>query len=269
MRAVLGAALAAMTLLTMAKADDMARLHAAGSLKAAMTDIADAFSRAHGVSVERTFGPSGLLRKRIEEGEAAEVFASANMRHPMALAAAGRAAPVALFARNRLCALAQPELAIETTSVLDALLDPDVRVGTSTPKADPSGDYAWALFDKAGALRAGADETLKAKALQLTGGPDSATPPEGRNPYGWVMSEKRADVFLTYCTNAQLAAEDAPGLQIVALPDALAVGAEYGLTVIEGAPEQAWRLAFFILSPAGQRVLRSYGFSVGAVPQGG
>jgi hypothetical protein len=28
------------------------------------------------------------------------------------------------------------------------LLDPPVRVATSTPGADPSGDYAWQLFDK-------------------------------------------------------------------------------------------------------------------------
>ena len=269
MRAVLGLAVALTMAATAANADGTARLHAAGSLKAAMTEIADRFERDHGATVERTFGPSGLLRERIEGGEAAEVFASANMRHPQTLAKAGKAAPVALFARNRLCALAQPDLAVTTESLLDVMLDPEVRLGTSTPKADPSGDYAWALFDKAGAQRPGADEMLKTKALQLTGGPDSAKPPEGRNPYGWVMSEGRADVFLTYCTNARLAEKDTPGLKIVAVPEALAVGAEYGLTVLNGASEQAWKLAFYILSPAGQKVLESYGFAVGAVPQGG
>jgi ABC-type molybdate transport system substrate-binding protein len=207
------------------------------------------------------------LRQRIEGGEAAEVYASAAMRHPEALAAAGMAGPVALFARNRLCALAQPELEIDSASLLDVLLDPAIRVGTSTPKADPAGDYAWAVFAKAGGLVEGAEDMLKEKALQLTGGPDSPAPPEGRNPYGWVMSEGRADVFLTYCTNAVLAERDTAGLQIVALPEALAVGAEYGLTVMAGAPAEAWRLALFILSPEGQRVLASYGFSAAGVPE--
>lgn len=268
MRAIL-AAVAALTM-TMttgpALADATVRLHAAGSLKAAMTDIADAFETAHGGRVERAFGPSGLLRQRIEGGEAAEVYASANMRHPAALADAGMAAPVALFARNRLCALAQPEVAIGTATVLDVLLDPAIRVGTSTPKADPAGDYAFAVFDRAGALRPGATATLKEKALQLTGGPDSVPPPEGRNPYGWVMGEGRADVFLTYCTNAVLAARDTPGLRIVALPEDLAVGADYGLTVMAGASEAAWELAFFILSPPAQRILAGYGFAAVGVP---
>ncbi|MBY8977172.1 molybdate ABC transporter substrate-binding protein [Rhodobacteraceae bacterium NNCM2] len=249
-----------------AHAGEPVRLHAAGSLKSAMTDIADAFEQAHGRTVARSFGPSGLLRQRIEGGETAEVFASANMRHPAALADAGKAAPVVLFARNRLCALAQPEVETSSDTLLDTLLNEGIRLGTSTPKADPSGDYAWEVFAKADDLRPGAGETLRTKALQLTGGPDSAKPPEGRNPYGWVMSEGRADVFLTYCTNAVLAERDTPGLQVIALPGPLSVGADYGLTVMNGAPEGAWDLAFYILSPAGQKVLASYGFVAAGVP---
>lgn len=266
MRAMI-AAIVAMTITTgAAVAGETVRLHAAGSLRAAMTEIADAFEAAHGGDVERAFGPSGLLRERIEGGEPAQVYASANMRHPTILAEAGLAAPVALFARNRLCALAQPEVAVETGDLLDVLLSPAIRVGASTPKADPAGDYAFEMFDKADALRPGASAALKAKALLLTGGSDSATPPEGRNPYGWVMSEGRADVFLTYCTNAVLAERDTPGLRIVALPEGLAVGADYGLTVMNGSSEAAWRLAFFILSPQGQRILARYGFAAGGVP---
>jgi ABC-type molybdate transport system substrate-binding protein len=35
-----------------------------------------------------TFGASGLLKDRIQAGERADVFASANMEHPQALACA-------------------------------------------------------------------------------------------------------------------------------------------------------------------------------------
>lgn len=266
MRAILAAALA-MTLATgTLAAEETVRLHAAGSLRAAMTDISDAFEKSHGVRVERAFGPSGLLRQRIESGEPAEVYASANMRHPARLAHAGSAAPVVLFARNRLCALAQPEVSADPDAILDLMLDPGIRLGTSTPKADPAGDYAWEVFEKAGALRPGAAETLKAKALQLTGGPDSATPPEGRNLYGWVMHARQADLFLTYCTNAVLAERDTPGLQIVALPRELAVGADYGLTIMNGSPETASKLALFILSPSAQRILAGYGFDASGIP---
>ena len=81
------------------------------------------------------------------------------------------------------------------------------------------------------------------------------------------MAEDRADVFLTYCTNAVLAREEVPELQIVSLPEELAVGADYGLIVRKDAPGEAWRLALFILAPDGQGILADYGFTSGALPQ--
>ena len=43
--------------------------------------------------VELEFGASGLLRERLEQGEAADVFASANMEHPEALSRSGKVEP--------------------------------------------------------------------------------------------------------------------------------------------------------------------------------
>ena len=43
-------------------------------------------------------------------------------------------------------------------------------IAPSTPKADPSGDYAFELFRKAEAIKPGAQTALEKKALQLTGG---------------------------------------------------------------------------------------------------
>ncbi|MCB1930767.1 MAG: molybdate ABC transporter substrate-binding protein [Rhodocyclaceae bacterium] len=250
-----------------ARPADALTLHAAGSLKAALGEVAAAYTRATGVAVETHFGPSGLLRKAIEDGERPDVFASANMAHPERLAQEGWGRPVVLFARNQLCALAQPDVDVDADRLLAVIVKPDVRLGTSTPKADPSGDYAWKLFENAEKIRPGSFSVLSSKALKLTGGPDSEKPPQGRNTYGWLMEERRADLFLTYCTNAVLARREVPGLQIVDVPDALAVGADYGLLVRNEAPEPAWRLAMFILSPEGQRILRAYGFAAPGVPR--
>jgi molybdate transport system substrate-binding protein len=52
----------------------------------------------------------------------------------------------------------------------------------------------------------------------------------------------------------------------VALPDTLAVGADYGLTVMAEASPSAYRLAMFVLSPDGQRILASHGFAVPHLP---
>lgn len=236
-------------------------LHAAGSLRDALDDIAAAYEKSSGIKVTATYGASGTLREQIEQGTRAEVFASANMEHPFALARAGRSGPVALFARNQLCALTRPGLTVSPANVLDRMLEPSVKLGTSTPRADPSGDYAWEVFRKAEAIHPGAFTTLSHKALQLTGAPISPAAPAGRNLYGMLVAQGRADLFLTYCTNAKAAQRQNPDQQIVALPDKLAVGADYGLTVMATAPAAAWRFAFFILSNDGQHILANHGFA--------
>ena len=58
-----------------------------------------------------------------------------------------------------------------------------------------------------------------------------------------------------------------PELQIVSLPEALAVGADYGLIVRKRASDEAWRLALLILAPAGQTILADDGFASGALPE--
>jgi molybdate transport system substrate-binding protein len=240
-------------------------LYAAGSLRAALTDVARAFeARNGGLKVEAEFAASGLLRERIEKGEAAHVFASADMGHPQKLADAGLArTQVAVFARNQLCALARAGLSVTSAGLLDTLLDPSVRVGTSTPKADPSGDYAFALFAKAEARIPGAKAVLEAKALQLTGGPSSEKAPAGRNQYGWVMDSGQADIFLTYCTNAVLAQKELAALQTVQIPPELNVGADYGMIVLKSAPAAADKLAAFLRSEDGQTILVGHGFGRG------
>ncbi len=245
---------------------EQVQLYAAGSLKAVLGEVIQAFEQTGGTSVKSEFGPSGILRQRIEKDHQAHIFASANMQHPQTLASKGKNGPVVLFARNNLCALAQPDLAVSSAKLLNVMLDAKVRVGTSTPKADPSGDYAWDLFTKAGKLKPGSFELLSGKAMQLTGGPDSPKAPEGRNQYGWVMAEKKADIFLTYCTNAVLAQKEVTQLQIVQIPPELSVGADYGLIVLDGAPIVAWQLALFILGVEGQKILAKHGFIAGGLP---
>jgi len=238
-------------------------LYAAGSLRGALTDIARAYELKTGNKVEAKFGPSGMLKDDIAAGAKPGVFASANTQHPRALHDAGKSGPVVLFARNKLCALATPELKVNSANLLDRMLDGEVKLGTSTPKADPSGDYAFEVFAKAEVIKKGAKATLEKKAKMLTAGTDSAQPPAGKNVYGWHIAEHHADIFLTYCTNAVIAARENPGQQIIALPDKLGVGADYGLTVIKGASAAAEAFADFIVSSDGEAILTSYGFISG------
>jgi molybdate transport system substrate-binding protein len=176
---------------TSAKASEPVLLHAAGSLRSALTEVASAFEAASGQKVEARYGPSGTLKDEIAGGMRAEVFASANMEHPQALAAAGKSGPVVLFARNRLCALVRPGLAVEPATLLDRMLDPNVKLGASTPRADPSGDYAWEMFRKADKVKPGAFDAAEKKALQLTGGPTRRRPRrDARSMVSWSPKAK-------------------------------------------------------------------------------
>tara|TARA_R110002096_G_scaffold279095_2_gene473273 strand:+ start:371 stop:1174 length:804 start_codon:yes stop_codon:yes gene_type:complete len=248
-----------------ALADDIVTIYAAGSLKAALGEVVASYEEKYNIKVVERYGPSGLLREAIESNETPDIFASANMKHPYTLELKHWGSPVVMFARNKLCALAQQDVDITSDTLLDVLLNDTVRVGTSTPKADPSGDYAWELFKKADNLVEGSFSILAGKALQLTGGKNSNPAPNGRNQYGWVLSENKADVFLTYCTNAVLARKEFPTLKIIKVTENLSVGADYGLLVRAGASKEAWQLGMYILSPAGQKILADYGFDAGGM----
>src|SRR5215472_9955355 len=138
-----GALLLMMALATGSAAAETIQLYAAGSLRSALTDIARVYETSTGNRIEAKYGPSGLLKNEIAGGARADVFASANMEHPQALHDEKKSGPVIRFAGNKLCALVRPGLELESASLLKFMLDPDVKLGTSTPKADPSRDYAF------------------------------------------------------------------------------------------------------------------------------
>ncbi len=239
-------------------------VYAAGSLRAALNEVAADFEKSGSGPVRLTYGASGLLRDRIASGEAAQVFASANMEHPRSLALSGKAEPVRAFARNTLCVLAAPGFSLQGKSLAQRLLDSDVKLATSTPKADPSGDYAFEMFDRieaTGAAGVGSAATLKARALQLTGGPGSPPPPANRSVYGDMVAGGQADAFVTYCTNAAQARREQPQLQILAVPDALNVAARYGVVLMQPVTGTARDFVAYLLSAPGQAVLANHGFS--------
>ncbi len=83
-------------------ADSLA-IYAAGSLSGAFSEMVTAFPAAPDTVAAPVFGPSGLLREKIEQGAASDILASADMAQPRKLAHPGQ--PVILFTRNRICAL--------------------------------------------------------------------------------------------------------------------------------------------------------------------
>lgn len=121
-------------------------LLAAGSLRSAFLPLVAHFQQHTGLAVDAQFGPAGLLRERIEAGAPCAVFASANAAHPQALLQAGLAQECQGFAGNQLMLTARRSPDNDGLDWLALLSTPRLRLATSTPGCDPSGDYTWQLF---------------------------------------------------------------------------------------------------------------------------
>jgi molybdate transport system substrate-binding protein len=247
------------TLLPCAVSAQTIHIFAAGSLTAAFTEMVQAFPAPPGSVAPPVFGPSGLLRQQIEHGAPADILASADMAQPRALAHDGPGRLVVMFTRNRLCALGRAGLGLTQDNLLDRLLDPKVRLATSTPGADPGGDYAWAVFARAEVVHPGARATLEAKAMKLVGGPQTPPLAPGHGAVQGVFLANRADVMLGYCSGSGPVMQEIPGLTNVVLPPALTVGPAYGLVVLSDRP-LASRFALFVMSEQGQMILQRHGF---------
>jgi molybdate transport system substrate-binding protein len=239
---------------------------AAGSLKDAFTAIFADYTKQYGTSFAPVWGPSGTLRERLQKGEPFDVFASAALPHAQTLTDAGISGPSMLFAKNTLCIVTTADRKFDSDNLIETLLKPDIRIGTSTPVADPAGDYTWEMFHKIDAQRPGAFDTLSKKAQQLFGGPATTTPVNGRPRLLAALDDHQIDLFVYYCSGAKQIVRDSSGYKSIGLPPELAVGPEYGLTVSRQAQPGAADFAIYLMSPQGQGALKSFGFVPVALP---
>ena len=74
-----------------------------------------------------------------------------------------------------------------------------------------------------------------------------------------AFEDDKADAYIMYCTNAVATRKAVPQLEIVHIPQDLNVRSDYGIAA-HGDSEQGRRFVDFVLSPAGQDILKKYGF---------
>jgi molybdenum ABC transporter molybdate-binding protein len=233
-------------------------VYAAGSLRLAFDDIIALHSVRTGTRFTPTYGPSGKLREEIEKGRATGIFASAAPQHTEALVKAGKLRASVVFTHNSLCLMAAPGIALRQDALIEMLLDPALRLGTSTPGADPAGDYTWVLFRNIDKIRPGSYARLDAKALKLTGA--EVVRDEKDSPYVRVFQEKRADLFIIYCTGAVATAKAVPGLVWARFSADVNVVGAYAIGASDAGGKAAEEFVSLVLSPEGQAVLERYGF---------
>src|ERR1700749_2418459 len=126
-RWVLAACVSLVSSAAFAAAHETVVIFSAGSLRGVVTDVAADVSAAYGIEVKPTFGGSGLLRERIEKGEAVDLFLSADVASPRKLEMQGRAVvPAIPFAHNRMCIVSRRSLGLSASNLIERLLDQSV-----------------------------------------------------------------------------------------------------------------------------------------------
>lgn len=229
---------------------------AAGSLRAVWPALIAAFRAQSNLNIETDFGPAGLLRQRIEASERCDFFASANRQHPEALLAQHRAIQIGIFAANTLCLTVRRDIVTHDADWLSILMREDLRLATSTPQSDPSGDYTWQLFDNIDDMHPGYGKNLRSKARPLVGGPESLAVPAGELASQWLIEQQHADMFIGYASYAPRLRQCAH-LHVLEIPAPYNVVAEYGWACCTAA---ARPFALFLDSDIAQAIMRQHGF---------
>lgn len=228
---------------------------AAASLREVFTALGETFKASHpAVNITFNFAGTQELRTQLEQGAAADVFASADQKHMGELVTAKRVTGPQTFARN------EPVVAVakEQEKKLKAFSDlPKAkRIVIGTPEV-PIGRYTLQIFDNA-TQKLGGDFRKKVEAKVVS----------RELNVKQVLAKValgEADAGIVYRTDA-LASKDP--VAVVAIPAELNVIAEYPIAVVSDAPHPTLAADWLKLvsSAEGSEALKKSGFSIPSLP---
>jgi molybdate transport system substrate-binding protein len=213
---------------------------AAASLTESFTQLGKQFEAAHpGDTVKFSFGPSSGLAEQITSGAPADVFASAAPGNMDDVVSAGDASSPQNFAKNTMEVATPPDNPGNVESVKD-LADDSVKVALCQPQV-PCGVVAAKVFKNAGI-------TVKPVTLQ----------PDVKSVLTQVETGN-VDAGMVYVTDVQAAGSKVNGVTIPASDNASTL---YPIATINSSKHKSIAQAFmnYVLSPAGQQVLKAAGF---------
>lgn len=224
---------------------------AAASLTDAFSEIGSAFEAANpGVTVTLNFAGSQSLQTQIEQGAAADVFASASAKQMDALVAGGFVAPgsAKTFLTNQLVVIMPANNPANLTTLQD-LGNPGIKI-VMAAEGVPAGMYTLQALDK---LSAVISPEYKIRVLTNV--------VSYENDVKQVVTKVQlgeADAGIVYFSDTLAA----PQLQKLDIPVESNVVARYPLAVLTQAkkPELARAFTAFVLSPTGQSILQKWGF---------
>lgn len=231
---------------------------AAASLREAFTVIGKRFGDANHVVVRFNFAGADMLANQIVQGAPADVFASANQAWAVFLQNKGDlvTAPQ-IFARNRLIIIVPKTNPAAIASPRD-LSKPGVKLVIEAPTV-PLGKYARDAFKAMSSDPAyGADFASRVEANVVSNELDVMA-------VGTKVASGDGDAGIVFVTDADGLAD---AVRTVPMPVAYTPQATYPIAVVKGSAQRALAAEFvaYVLSPAGQAILRERGFLAPEAP---
>src|SRR5690349_23843972 len=213
---------------------------AASSLMGTFPELGKQFEAAHpGDTVKFSFGASSALAEQINSGAPADVFASAATKNMDQVVTTGNASDPQNFAQNVMEVAVPPSNPAKVTSVND-LAKSSVKVALCQPQV-PCGVVAAQVFKNA-----------KLTVKPVTQQPDVKS----------VLTQVElgnVDAGVVYVTDVNAAGSKVKGVPI---PDDVNASTEYPIATVSKSANMATAQAFvaYVLSPAGQSILKAAGF---------
>ena len=228
---------------------------AAASLTDSFKNIAKQFEEQNkGVLVTFNFGASNQLRLQIEQGAAADVFASANMKEMDTAVKGGLAKQenAKVFARNRLVVIVPKQNAGKIETLKD-LSKPGIKLVLAHENV-PVGKYSLEMFAKASGIAAYGPD-FKEKVLA-----NVVSHEESVKAVVAKVQLSNADAGIAYVSDVTEKA--AKEILAVDVPDDVNLIATYPIAPLEKSksPELAAKFVALVLSENGQRSLTDQRF---------
>ena len=228
---------------------------AAASLREGLSAVAEGFERAHPeVDVQLSFAGTQALRAQLEQGAAADVFASADQSHMDALGDSGFVDAPVTFARTHLVLVVSTEASARLRSFGD--LSNAERVVVGAPEV-PVGRYTAHLLERAdAALGAGFAARVNSRVVSRE--------LSVRQVLAKVTMGE-ADAGVVYRSDVAVAGA---AVHVLEVPPGLRVVAEYPMATLRRAAEPALAEAWvrYVLSPPAQDALAAAGFERARTP---
>ena len=215
---------------------------AAASLSKAYTELGKQFEKANpSIKVRFNFASTSSLVSQIQSGAPTDVFAAADLTSFDKLLASGNVVKSPkVFARNSMQLIVKPSNPLGISSVADLA---KASVVSLCAKTVPCGVYATTVLSRYGVV---------ISESKITRGVDATATLN-------AVSTGDADAAIVYATDALSAKKS---VSVISIPGGKNVNAMYGIAVIRGSKNSKQAEAFvqFVVSPAGQKVLKTFGF---------